>query len=63
MDFSIATEARATRERGGALVEYAFLGVLVVSIGLVSMEALGISSGSELLAMLRGITGRIPSVQ
>lgn len=63
MEFSIITETRSTRERGAALVEYAFLGALVVTISLVSMEALGISTGSELLAMLRGITGTIPAVQ
>jgi Flp pilus assembly pilin Flp len=63
MEFSIITEARSTRERGAALVEYAFLGALVVTISLVSLEALGISTGSELLAMLRGVTGRIPSIQ
>jgi Flp pilus assembly pilin Flp len=63
MEFSIITETRSTRERGAALVEYAFLGALVVTISLVSIEALGISTGSELLAMLRGITGTIPAVQ
>jgi hypothetical protein len=63
MEFSIITEARSTRERGAALVEYAFLGALVVTISLVSLEALGISTGSELLATLRGITGTIPTIQ
>lgn len=63
MEFSIITETRSTRERGAALVEYAFLGALVVTLSLVSIEALGISTGSELLAMLRGITGTIPAVQ
>ena len=63
MEVSIITETRSTRERGAALVEYAFLGALVVTISLVSIEALGISTGSELLAMLRGITGTIPAVQ
>ena len=63
MEFSIITEARSTRERGAALIEYAFLGALVVTISLVSLEALGISTGSELLAMLRGVTGTIPAVQ
>jgi len=63
MEFSIITEARSTRERGAALVEYALLGALVVTISLVSLEALGISTGSELLAMLRGVTGTIPAVQ
>jgi Flp pilus assembly pilin Flp len=63
MEFRIITEARTTRERGAALVEYAFLGALVVTISLVSLEALGVSTGSELLTMLRGITGTIPSIQ
>lgn len=63
MEFRMFTEARATRERGAALVEYAFLGALVVTISLVSLEAFGISTGSELLAMLRGITGIIPPIQ
>jgi Flp pilus assembly pilin Flp len=63
MEFSSITEIRSTREKGAALVEYAFLGALVMTISLVSLEALGISTGSELLAMLRGITGTIPAVQ
>jgi hypothetical protein len=63
MEFSMITEAGSTRERGAALVEYAFLGVLVITMSLVSLEAMGVSTGSEFLSMLRGITGTIPPVQ